>query len=84
MDFMVKHGIKGLVGGGAATMAEGPIAAYRAAAARAGHHERATSALLVELGELPTILGELRVVVAAERSAKTIDPAPVIRRENLN
>ena len=35
---MVKHGIKGLVGGGAATMAEGPIAAYRDAAARAGHH----------------------------------------------
>ena len=38
MDFMVKYGIKGLVGGGAATMAEGPIAAYRDAAARAGHH----------------------------------------------
>jgi alkanesulfonate monooxygenase SsuD/methylene tetrahydromethanopterin reductase-like flavin-dependent oxidoreductase (luciferase family) len=36
MDFMVKYGIKGLVGGGAATMAEGPIAAYRDAAARAG------------------------------------------------
>jgi alkanesulfonate monooxygenase SsuD/methylene tetrahydromethanopterin reductase-like flavin-dependent oxidoreductase (luciferase family) len=38
MDFMVKYGIKGLVGGGAATMAEGPIAAYRDAAARAGKH----------------------------------------------
>jgi hypothetical protein len=38
MDFMVKHGIKGLVGGGAATMAEGPIAAYRDAAARVGKH----------------------------------------------
>jgi alkanesulfonate monooxygenase SsuD/methylene tetrahydromethanopterin reductase-like flavin-dependent oxidoreductase (luciferase family) len=36
MDFMVRHGIKGLVGGGAATMAEGPIAAYRDAAARVG------------------------------------------------
>jgi alkanesulfonate monooxygenase SsuD/methylene tetrahydromethanopterin reductase-like flavin-dependent oxidoreductase (luciferase family) len=36
LDFMVRHGIKGLVGGGAATMAEGPIAAYRDAAARAG------------------------------------------------
>ena len=33
---MVKHGIKGAVGGGAATMAEGPIQAYRDAAARAG------------------------------------------------
>jgi alkanesulfonate monooxygenase SsuD/methylene tetrahydromethanopterin reductase-like flavin-dependent oxidoreductase (luciferase family) len=38
MDFMIKYGIKGLVGGGAATMAEGPIAAYRDAAERAGHH----------------------------------------------
>ncbi|HEV2300843.1 MAG TPA: LLM class flavin-dependent oxidoreductase [Stellaceae bacterium] len=36
LDFMVKYGIKGAVGGGAATMAEGPIAAYRDAAARAG------------------------------------------------
>ena len=32
LDFMVKHGIKGVVGGGAATMAEGPIQAYRDAA----------------------------------------------------
>jgi alkanesulfonate monooxygenase SsuD/methylene tetrahydromethanopterin reductase-like flavin-dependent oxidoreductase (luciferase family) len=36
LDFMVKHGIKGAVGGGAATMQQGPIAAYRDAAARAG------------------------------------------------
>jgi alkanesulfonate monooxygenase SsuD/methylene tetrahydromethanopterin reductase-like flavin-dependent oxidoreductase (luciferase family) len=36
LDFMVRHGIKGAVGGGAATMAEGPIQAYREAAARAG------------------------------------------------
>ena len=36
LDFMVKHGIKGVIGGGAATMAEGPIAGYRDAAARAG------------------------------------------------
>ena len=36
LDFMVRHGIKGVVGGGAATMAEGPIQAYRDAAARAG------------------------------------------------
>src|ERR1700741_1839664 len=36
LDFMVKHGIKGAVGGGAATMAAGPIQAYQAAAARAG------------------------------------------------
>jgi alkanesulfonate monooxygenase SsuD/methylene tetrahydromethanopterin reductase-like flavin-dependent oxidoreductase (luciferase family) len=36
LDFMVRHGIKGAVGGGAATMAVGPIQAYRDAAARAG------------------------------------------------
>ena len=36
LDFMVKHGIKGAVGGGAATMEQGPIAAYQDAAARAG------------------------------------------------
>jgi alkanesulfonate monooxygenase SsuD/methylene tetrahydromethanopterin reductase-like flavin-dependent oxidoreductase (luciferase family) len=36
LDFMVRHGIKGVIGGGAATMAEGPIHDYRDAAARAG------------------------------------------------
>ena len=36
LDFMVKHGIKGIVGGGSATMAEAPIVAYRDAAQRAG------------------------------------------------
>ena len=36
LDFMVRHGIKGAVGGGAATMQAGPITAYRDAAARAG------------------------------------------------
>ncbi len=36
LDFMIKHGIKGAVGGGAATMQQGPITAYRDAAARAG------------------------------------------------
>jgi alkanesulfonate monooxygenase SsuD/methylene tetrahydromethanopterin reductase-like flavin-dependent oxidoreductase (luciferase family) len=36
LDFMVKHGIKGAVGGGAATLQQGPITAYRDAAARAG------------------------------------------------
>ena len=38
LDFMVKHGIKGAVGGGAATMQAGPITGYRDAAARAGKH----------------------------------------------
>ena len=36
LDFMVRYGIKGIIGGGAATMAEGPFQAYREAAARAG------------------------------------------------
>src|SRR6266496_5056536 len=36
LDFMVRHNIKGIIGGGAATMAEGPILGYREAAARAG------------------------------------------------
>lgn len=36
MDFMVKHRIKGIVGGGSATMSETPIVAYREAAQRAG------------------------------------------------
>jgi alkanesulfonate monooxygenase SsuD/methylene tetrahydromethanopterin reductase-like flavin-dependent oxidoreductase (luciferase family) len=36
LDFMVKYGIKGVIGGGAATMAEGPIHGYREAAERAG------------------------------------------------
>jgi alkanesulfonate monooxygenase SsuD/methylene tetrahydromethanopterin reductase-like flavin-dependent oxidoreductase (luciferase family) len=43
LDFMVRHGIKGAVGGGAATMQAGPITAYRDAAARAG--------LQLQLGE---------------------------------
>jgi alkanesulfonate monooxygenase SsuD/methylene tetrahydromethanopterin reductase-like flavin-dependent oxidoreductase (luciferase family) len=36
LDFMIKHRIKGLIGGGAATMAERSIYAYREAAQRAG------------------------------------------------
>jgi alkanesulfonate monooxygenase SsuD/methylene tetrahydromethanopterin reductase-like flavin-dependent oxidoreductase (luciferase family) len=43
LDFMVRHGIKGSVGGGAATMQEGPIHAYQQAAARAGRE--------IELGQ---------------------------------
>ncbi|HEY7039577.1 MAG TPA: LLM class flavin-dependent oxidoreductase [Methylomirabilota bacterium] len=36
LDFMVRHRIKGVIGGGAATMAEGPVHGYREAARRAG------------------------------------------------
>src|SRR5437763_189572 len=38
IEFMLKHGIKGLVGGGAATMAEGPIQAYQRVAAAQGRN----------------------------------------------
>lgn len=36
LDFMMKHRIHGIIGGGSATMAEAPIYAYREAAQRAG------------------------------------------------
>ena len=36
LDFMVRHNIKGAVGGGAATMSSGPIQGYMDAAHRAG------------------------------------------------
>ena len=36
LEFMVRHDIRGVIGGGAATMAEGPIHGYREAAARLG------------------------------------------------
>jgi len=36
LDFMIRHDIKGMVGGGAATMNEGPIKAFMEAAHRAG------------------------------------------------
>ena len=36
LDFMVKHGIRGIVGGGSALLGEGPVAGYRDALARAG------------------------------------------------
>lgn len=37
LDFMAKHGIKGIVGGGSALMAERPIFAFKEAYERAGH-----------------------------------------------
>src|SRR5207247_757578 len=38
IEFMLRHGIRGLVGGGAATMAEGPIQAYQRVANSMGHN----------------------------------------------
>src|SRR5438128_7048449 len=40
LDFMMKHRIKGLIGGGAATMAEKSIFAFKEASDRAGLHYR--------------------------------------------
>ena len=37
LDFMAKHGIKGIVGGGSALLAEGPVVAYKEAWERNGH-----------------------------------------------
>jgi alkanesulfonate monooxygenase SsuD/methylene tetrahydromethanopterin reductase-like flavin-dependent oxidoreductase (luciferase family) len=49
LDFMVKFGIKGAVGGGAATMEAGPITAYRDAAARAGKDLKLGEDLMIGL-----------------------------------
>ena len=49
LDFMVKYGIKGAVGGGAATMEAGPITAYRDAAARAGKDLKLGEDLMIGL-----------------------------------
>jgi alkanesulfonate monooxygenase SsuD/methylene tetrahydromethanopterin reductase-like flavin-dependent oxidoreductase (luciferase family) len=40
LDFMLRHGIRGMIGGGAATMAERSIHAYQEAAHRAGKDYR--------------------------------------------
>jgi len=49
LDFMVKYGIKGAVGGGAATMETGPITAYRDAWVRAGHERQLGEGLMIGL-----------------------------------
>jgi alkanesulfonate monooxygenase SsuD/methylene tetrahydromethanopterin reductase-like flavin-dependent oxidoreductase (luciferase family) len=66
LDFMVRHGIKGAVGGGAATMAEGPIQAYRDAAARAGNH--------LKLGENLTIGVFFYLADSAETAIRELTP----------
>lgn len=47
LDFMVRHGINGIVGGGSALMAERPITAYREARERAGIESRLGEGLCV-------------------------------------
>jgi alkanesulfonate monooxygenase SsuD/methylene tetrahydromethanopterin reductase-like flavin-dependent oxidoreductase (luciferase family) len=66
LDFMVRHGIKGAVGGGAATMADGPIQAYRDAAARAGKN--------LELGENLTIGVFFYVANSREQAIRELTP----------
>ena len=66
LDFMVKYGIKGAVGGGAATMAEGPIKAYQEAAARAGQH--------LKLGENLQIGLHLHLAKTREHAIREIAP----------
>ena len=66
LDFMHKYGIKGFIGGGAATLEAGPIRAYQEAGARAGKE--------IELGEginigLHVLLDETR-----EEAIKNITP----------
>src|SRR3546814_1227854 len=66
LDFMIRHGIKGAVGGGAATMAEGPIQAYRDAAARAGQD--------LKLGENLTIGIFFHLAETREKAIRELTP----------
>jgi alkanesulfonate monooxygenase SsuD/methylene tetrahydromethanopterin reductase-like flavin-dependent oxidoreductase (luciferase family) len=66
LDFMVKHGIKGVVGGGAALMTEGPVAAYHEALARAG--------IETELGEGLSIGINFHLADTAEQAIKEATP----------
>jgi alkanesulfonate monooxygenase SsuD/methylene tetrahydromethanopterin reductase-like flavin-dependent oxidoreductase (luciferase family) len=66
LDFMVRHGIKGAVGGGAATMADGPIQAYRDAAARAGKD--------LKLGENLTVGIFFHIAASREKAIRELTP----------
>src|SRR5439155_629686 len=66
LDFMVRHGIKGIIGGGAATMAEGPFHGYREAAARAGKH--------LELGENLCLGIFIHLAETREKAVREIKP----------
>ena len=66
VDFMIRHGIKGAVGGGAATMQAGPIQAYRDAAARAGKN--------LKLGEDLTLGIHFYVARTREQALREIKP----------
>jgi alkanesulfonate monooxygenase SsuD/methylene tetrahydromethanopterin reductase-like flavin-dependent oxidoreductase (luciferase family) len=66
LDFMVRHGIKGAVGGGAATMQAGPITGYRDAAARAG--------LQLKLGENLQLGLHFHLARTREQAIREITP----------
>src|SRR6185369_15701158 len=66
LDFMVRHNIKGAVGGGAATMQGGPIQAYRDAAARAGKD--------LKLGENLTVGIFFYVADSKEKAIRELTP----------
>jgi alkanesulfonate monooxygenase SsuD/methylene tetrahydromethanopterin reductase-like flavin-dependent oxidoreductase (luciferase family) len=66
LDFMMKHRIKGLIGGGAATMAEKSIHAYQEAAERAG--------LSYKLGEGLSLGIFFHIAESRERAVREITP----------
>src|SRR5205085_9891458 len=66
LDFMVKHGIKGAVGGGAATMQAGPITGYQEAAARVGKH--------LKLGENLQLGLHIHLAKTREQAIREITP----------
>jgi alkanesulfonate monooxygenase SsuD/methylene tetrahydromethanopterin reductase-like flavin-dependent oxidoreductase (luciferase family) len=66
LDFMMKHRIKGLIGGGAATMAERSIHAYQEAAHRAG--------LDYQLGEGLSLGIFFHLAESRERAVREITP----------
>jgi len=66
LDFMMKHRIKGLIGGGAATMAEKSIHAYQEAAERAGVNYK--------LGEGLSLGIFFHIAESRERAVREITP----------
>src|SRR5206468_8167694 len=66
IEFMVRHGIKGLVGGGAAIMAEGPIQAYQRVANEMGHN--------LKLGENLTIGVAFYLAKTKEQAVRELKP----------
>ena len=75
LDFMIKHRIKGLIGGGAATMAEKSIHAYQEAAQRAG--------LDYKLGEGLSLGIFYHLAESRERAIREITPVVRGAREDV-